>query len=463
MKFYRNTLLTAAFLLVFLSYSFAQPHIKGHVEIEMKTGLMSCSFTLTNVPQLQKYNILLNKGMNVKYFKDEKGKLLDYAGHYGGKMNGEALAYAFTDAKNDTTALPSAFCVEYTGAFPVYKNNDLNAFDYKGIIAFNGQTVRATEQTKWYPVIYDATNDKLIQDYTYDLTISTKDGTTVFVNGSAPQQKKKARFASVKAYPLLLFAGNYNFINNGGDYILNADISKETAQKIFGNIETIKAIFARNLQLDFTDNIYLINHKPVNKRAKGSSWGFNTYPTFAFTGLNFEDLITKEGKFSDHIYKYYGHEFGHNYFGNNVLSGKLSWFWLESFAEYLSYNITEEIVGEAYLKQTLLKQAKQLEGKEFTPLTEIKQREEIDNTYRYVLAPLLLKTFEDTFGRDKMNGVIRELLAYAKTETLTLEHWQRAALQQGISAEEFSAFEKTFVQSKDFKQHIIDAIVKNHS
>ena len=462
MRFYQSTLLAAVFLLVFTNYSFAQPHLKGNVEIEMKTGMISCSFTVTNAPELANYSILLNKGMNVKYFKDKNGKLMDYAGHYDGKMNGEALSYAFKGAKNDTIALPSAFYVEYKGAFPVYKN-DLNAFDYKGIIAFNGATVRATEQTKWYPVIYDAANDKLLQDYTYDLTITIKDGTTVFINGSAPQKKQNARFTSAKAYPLLLFAGNYNFVNNGGDYILNADISQQTAQKIFSNIEIIKAAFSKNLQLEFTDNIYIINHKPVNKRPEDSSWGFNTYPTFAFTGLDFADLITKEGKFQDYIYKYYGHEFGHNYFGNNVMSGKLSWFWLESFAEYLSYNITEDIVGEAYLKQALLKQVKQLEGKDFTPLTEIRQREEIDNTYRYTLGPLMLKCFEDTFGREKMNGVIKTLLHNAKTETLTLEHWQKAALQQGISAQEFSDFEKTFVQSKDFKENIIAAIQKKYS
>ncbi|MCP2043178.1 M1 family aminopeptidase [Pontibacter sp. HSC-36F09] len=429
----------------------------------MKTGLINCRFTLTNVPALEKYSILLNKGMNVKYFKDSEDKLMDYAGHFGGNTNGEAIAYAFTNAANDTVALPSAFKVEYKGAFPVYAKNDLNVFDYKGIIAFNGQTVRATEQTKWYPVIYDAANDRLLHDYTYDLTISIKDGSSIFINGSAPQEKQKARFTSTKAYPLLLFAGNYNFLHNGGDYILNADISQQTAEKIFNNIGKIKAVLAANLQLDFTDNIYLINHSPVNERPKGSSWGFNTYPSFAFTGLNFEDLITKENKFPDNIYKYYGHEFGHNYFGNNVFSGKLSWFWLESFAEYLSYNVAEDIVGQDFLNQTLLKQAKQLEGKTFTPLNEVKQREDIDNTYRYVLAPLMLKCFEDTFGREKMNGVIKSLLRASKSETLTLEHWKQAALQQGIPEKDFRDFEKAFVESKDFKQNIVNAIVKKHS
>ncbi|MBX0334899.1 hypothetical protein K3G39_16800 [Pontibacter sp. HSC-14F20] len=111
MKFYRSIVFTTAFLFVLIAPLLAQPHLKGHVELEMKTGLMNCRFTLTNVPALEKYSILLNKGMNVKSFKDNEDKLMDYAGHFGGKTNGEAIAYAFTNAANDTVALPSAFKV----------------------------------------------------------------------------------------------------------------------------------------------------------------------------------------------------------------------------------------------------------------------------------------------------------------------------------------------------------------
>ena len=452
--------LSIIYLLLTFTTVKAQIHIKGNVEIDMKSGLINCQFDLTNLPNLKDYSILLNKGMNIKYFKDSNNQLIDYEGHYNGKMQGEGLEYKLN---TDSKSLPENFKIAYKGAFPIYKN-DFNSFDYKGIIAFNGETVRATEQTKWYPVIYDVLNDKLINSYTYDLNISIKDGTTVFINGSAPKSAKNCRFVSKKACPLLLFAGNYDFIEYNGNYILNTLVSKEDSEKVFKNIEEIKSNYSKNLGIEFTDNIYLINHRAINKRKKGSSWGFNTYPTFAFTNLNFDNMLSDKGKFHNNIVKYFGHEFGHNYFGNNVMSGKLSWFWLESFAEYLSYVTAKDLCGKDFLKKALINQVNTIKNdNNFIPLTAIKNRNEIGEKYRYILAPLLLKCFEDKFGRKKMTLTIKHLLEYAKTETLTLKIWEKSAIKSGIKKEEFKKFEQQYINNKDFKENIINEIVKNYS
>jgi len=438
----------------------AQVHIKGQVEIDMTSGLVNCSFNLSNIPELKDYRILLNKGMNIKYFKNSQNQLINYNGHYDGIMQGEAIEYTFI---NDSIAhIPSEFHVTYKGAFPVY-TDDLKELDYKGIIAFNDQTMRATEQTKWYPVIYDAANDKLINSYSYDLTVSITGGNTIFINGTAPKKGTTSRFVSKKARPLLLFVGNYDFIENKGDYILNTTVTKENSEKIFDNIAFIKSQLSKNLDIKFTDNIYLIRHKPLNKRREGSSWGFNTYPTFAFTGINFNDLVNEQGKFSNNYYRYFGHEFAHNYFGNNVISGKLSWFWLESFTEYLSYNIAEDICGTEYLKEVLIKRTENIKDASFIRLDKIQNRNEIGETYRYVLGPLMLKCFEDKFGRNKMNGVIKSLLEFTKSETLTLQHWKESAIKNGILKDEFEAFEANFIKNDKFKQNIIEEIRKNYN
>ena len=63
------------------------------------------------------------------------------------------------------------------------------------------------------------------------------------------------------------------------------------------------------MNTQFEDNIYLIKHQPVDEREAGSSWGFNTYPSFAFTGLDFADLVNESGQFSENMYKFFGHEF----------------------------------------------------------------------------------------------------------------------------------------------------------
>jgi len=149
---------------IFYQYNFAQPHIEGEVEIDMKLGIIKCDLTLSQLPNLEAYSILLNKGMNIKYFRDVENNLIEYSGHYDGKSKGEAIKY---NLLNIGDSLPPKFKATYVGAFPVYID-EYNSFDYKGVIAFTEKTLRATEQTKWYPVIYDAQNDRLINSYTYN-------------------------------------------------------------------------------------------------------------------------------------------------------------------------------------------------------------------------------------------------------------------------------------------------------
>lgn len=438
------------------------PHIKGTIFIDLNTGLFKSELVVSNISSVEEYAILLNKGMNIKYFLDENSQPIRYSGYYNPKVKGEAIEYALLDNEGEALALPKSFKIEYVGAFPKYTNS-FNAFDFKGLIAINDKTIRATEQTKWYPVIYDTKKDKLINKYTYNLKIRVEGANSIFINGSPPLKAKKGVFSSNKAVPLLLFAGDYEFVNEKGNYILNGGISKETATKIFENVNIVQSFLEEKLDQKFTDNVYLINHKAVNKRRKGSSWGFNTYPVFAFTGEGFfETIVDEKGKFNNGRYKYFGHEFAHNYFGNNVQSGKLYWFWLESFPDFLSYMIAEEIGGEEYLKKVLLDEVRQLKDKNFVPLTEVENPDDINGTYRYSLGPLILKCFNDTFGRDKIIAVIKSLLKSSYKETLTLGHFKRAAIASGIGELDYNAFEKKFIQNKDFKKNVVDFILETY-
>ncbi|NER13436.1 hypothetical protein GWK08_08315 [Leptobacterium flavescens] len=453
-------ILSVAFFLINLLVVNAQPHISGNVFIDMDTGLFKCNLKLSGLPELKEYKILLNKGMNIKYFKGAGGEIIPYSGYYDPNVRGEGTEYALTDDKRKEKDLPSEFEVSYIGAFPKYTDS-LNHIDFKGIIALNDQTIRAAEQTKWYPVIYDAKNDRHINSYTYKLSVEVKGAKTIFINGSAPQQAEKAQFSSTKAVPLLLFAGDYDFVGENGNYILNASINKEIASGIFRNIETIKSYLAQKLDIAFTDNIYLIKHKPINKRRKGSSWGFNTYPAFAFTGLDFGTLVNEEGRFTDNIFKYFGHEFAHNYFGNNVMSGNLSWFWLESFAEYLSYNISEEMSGEEYLSGILKNHVNSVKNKDFIPLSQIESPGQIGDTYRYRMAPLILKCFDLNFGREKTNNTLKTLINFANTESLSLDLWEKAAMQSGISQADFNTFKEKFIDDAAFEKNTVE-FISNH-
>ena len=74
----------------------------------------------------------------------------------------------------------------------------------------------------------------------------------------------------------------------------------------------------------------------------------------------------------------------------------------------------------------------------------------------------MLKCFEDTFGRNKINKVIIALLDFSKSEALTLEHFKKAAIQSGISTNDYQSFEEKFIINKNFKQSIINQINKKY-
>ncbi|NAS30193.1 hypothetical protein GTQ40_04345 [Flavobacteriaceae bacterium R38] len=444
-----------------------QTHLSGQVAINLNTGLIACDFKLINLPNVENYKVLLNKGFNIKHFKNEDNTTLHYNGYYAPFVQGEALGYHFSDSKRNKIDLPRAFEVSYVGAFPKYEN-EYNVFDFKGLIAINNQTLRATEQTKWYPVIYDVDADKLFNSYTYDIEVSiigttNTDSTSIFINGSAPKKETKSRFVSKKQVPLFLFAGNYSFIDNNGDYILNADVTSQNAELIFNNIEIIKASLSEKLKQKFTDNIYLLNHKAVNKRRAGSSWGFNVYPSFAFTGLNFNTLVKENKRFDDNNIRYFAHEFAHNYFSTNVNSGKLKWFWLESFPEYLSFSVASDLCDKEYLPKVLLFKTKRLSDKNFKPLTEIVDKDEIDDLYRYSLGPLILQCFQDTFSKEKTNKIMVSLLKKANRKSLTLKDFKEAAIESGIKKSDFESFNEKYISSKNFKSNVIDFITKKYS
>lgn len=444
--------------LYFINISFSQSHISGTVTLDIEKGYMQCEFTLSNLPKLKNYKILLNHGMNIKYFKNNEGQLISYDGYYGGKMNGEGLEYYFVNNQNTKTNLEPIFKIEYSGAFPVYKD-DLNGFDFKGYIAINEKTIRATEQSKWYPILYDVDNDKLIDNYTYEISVITTKSRSVFLNGTQPKKGISSAFSSTKPVPLFLFAGDYDFRSINGNYLINTDVTEDVSIKIFENIDSIKLYYKNLLDIDFKDKIYIINHNAV-KDLKNDDWGFNTYPAFGFSNLNFNDLLTKENKFKENRYKFFAHELAHNYFGTNVNSGNLSWFWLEGTAEYLSLVALESYTNKKNIDEYYEYYCKSIENKNFIPLDNISKKEQINSDYRYILGPLIFKSFEISFGKDKTIKTLKSLLEMSKNQTLTISTWEQSAIENGISKKSFKTFKKTFLSSKQFKKNNINLIRK---
>ena len=455
----KNTI-PALLMLMVIQPMFAQPHLSGEVRVDRELGFISCDFALSGLPELSSYRILLNHGMTIKYFKDVHDSLLPYEGYYEGEMKGEALAYVLKSVEGDTLVLPGKMRVAYSGAFPVYRDT-YNSFDYKGYIAVNEKTFRATEQSKWYPVIYDVENDRLIDSYTYEISVTHPHAATVFLNGSAPSREDPARIRSEKAVPLFLFAGDYDFMDVDGDFLLNTDIEMEKGKAIFRNTGMIKASLARLMEAEFTDHLYFVNFESVRKFGPNENWGFNMYPAIAYAGLDFGNMLDETGQFWSPILNFLAHEMAHNYFGPNVMSGTYFWFWLESVPEYLSLLVAEELKGRGVVEYELTQMKNAVKDKSFIPLASVRETTDIGQDYRYRLGPLVLKVFEGTFGREKTLAVLQDLRARSATAGLDLLAWREAALRAGIPEAAWRDFSGQYLESPNFATDTIKWIEVN--
>ena len=433
-----SCLLVSLLSLLLQTTAQTKPHIQGVVHIKMKDGLIDCQFRLSNLPPLKQYKILLNHGMNIRYFTSDSGQVLHYNGYYDGKTNGEAIEYSLMKNRKDSFAfLPSSFGIQYKGAFPVYADT-LNSFDFKGFIALNGKTLRATEQSKWYPVIYDIGNDRMIDSYTYDITVQAEDARTVFINGCAPSRKKPAHFSSQTAVPLLLFTGDYDFVQAGRDYLLNVEVDSGTAHAIFRELDKLKDFYVKKLGLPYEGGIYIISHKAVEPYKPGRSWGFTVFPSFAYAGVEFKKLITPAGTLDHKTIAFFGHELAHYYF--NGKSGLWQWFWLESATEYLSLKVTEAFTDTGFYNQRVRNYANSIKDEKYKPLAGIKSAGEIENNYRYMYGPLILLCFEKQFGQQVTYKVLADVVKRAAKETITMNVFKQIALNNRIREADFNRF-----------------------
>jgi len=441
-------------LLILVSASFllkAQgPHLSGKVEVVMATGQITCDFVLSNIPDMGKdYQILLNKGFNVKAIKDSLNNTISYDGFYNGKMRGEGLTYIPQNG-NDVLQNPKKLHISYTGAFPIYTDT-LNFVDFKGLIAFNGKTLRATDQSKWYPIIYDIKNDRQIEQMTFDIEVTSKDSKTIFVNGDLPKTGPVARFKSAIAVAPLLFAGDYGIQKTNNALFLNTAMSDKQLAVFEENIAEIKAYYSKSLKIPYDTKNVFIEHSPVEKFNKGRSWGFVSFPVIAFAGLKLGDMVDEEhSKLKDSTnYPFIAHEIGHYYFGNVLQpNATLFWFFLESTAEYLSVKAAEEKFGKPFAAKYFQSRAKQLKDFKAIPLNQIKDMNSISGTYRYTYGPFLLRGLEQMIGEKRMFKFLNTCLT-TKNELTDYDFFKRNALKSGISKTEWDTYEKDYILAEN--------------
>lgn len=421
----------------------------GKVSVSLTSGRMEGQICLANRPTNYREAFSLNAGLNVAKVTDGDGHLIDFDGWYDAGVDGEARVYTINSSS-------PTICVDYVGAFPVYPQHDA-PLDFKGVIAFNGESVRATEQSAWLPLPYDTKAKSRLNSTAYDLNVICAECTFIYVNGSDPVDGKSGQFASERSRPAMLFAGIGPITRDKSVTIINETLAPMESAALVRAYRRIEMFYGKYLGQKIHDTPAIMRVVALNQAErdrKGSEWGFATWPTIAFSGSirPIATALINGGEIGERRLGYLAHEIGHYYFGTLAdPDGPYQWFLLESTAEFLSLKARGAIDGAAAEQQRIDSLAEGIveERAPFKGLDEITDSEEIGDTYRYNYGPLLLISLERQVGERKMAKFMQGLLSTSNIRTwqdlemvarnseidkTEWEAWRRKCIRNGTRA-----------------------------
>lgn len=433
------------------------PLVSGKVSISIKQGTFECDLTLSDIPPVKEYFLRLNRGMNVLHFRDvaQGGHMIGYdISHEDKKSFGESSAYYFPGNVRGSKFLPEALAVKYVGKFPVVKDtlgNNHSRDDWKGNIAFNGYSVRTDgRQTAWFPLLYDAANDKIYENMRYDLQIECLDCNTLYINGHAPVKATSHHFKSDVPYELTLYCGNFTSREIGGTYILNSDLTPSQEQEFTAIINSYKAFYTGKLKIPYALPVTFINTTPTSAK---NTWMFVAYPTIFTIGYGDNGL---KSLFVPKIQNWYrpfmAHELAHYYFGTyKVFNSELGDMMSEGFAEFMAMKLTREVIGIDVYTAKLKGKVQELQD-DFTPkpFSAIKDEKEYEDRelYVYNFAPVVFMAIEEEIGEKKMVEWLVTILN--SKEQFTNYAFLTTTLRQALKNEkDFQRIKTTYFESSD--------------
>ncbi|MCX6217237.1 M1 family aminopeptidase [Spirosoma sp.] len=455
----RKLLLVALLLTGFSGYA-QTPHITGDVYISIKNGTFKADLDVSRLPKTTNYAIRLNAGLNIQFFRDSTNTFSYASGReYKPDKSDESFQYWFPEKDQKGRYLPGRFKVSYVGAFPVSGDSAKRSEwgDWKGNIAFNGKTLRASEQTAWYPILYDIAEDKDYQNVTFDITIHAPDAKAIYLNGCPPQYGQQARFRSDRPFPLLLFVGDFDFRKEQNTYLLNTTLTAPQATVLDGWFSRIKGYYAQKLQIPYGADITLLASTPVSKR---NDWLFVSYPTIASvspkgwlnTLVDPKKLVLADSS----LLSFIAHELGHYYFGSVVTpNSTLRWVFLEGMTEYISLQATRDLIGQVFYDRQLKRYIGATKSMtDFTPLRKINATGDIDEVYRYQYIPLLLTALEQQIGRQQMWKWLQTILNTPNAAT-DYGLFKSSLLKSGVSEKVVSDFEETYLSTDNSRAALL--------
>lgn len=422
------------------------PHLTGEVTTDPPRGLISGDLCLSGLPAGDTLRFLLHNGLNIRAVHDSTGRLLPYRGYFGGRMIGEGLLYTVVDTLPGRRTL----CVSYTGAFPVYPALD-NSYDFKGVIAFSGRTVRASEQAKWYPVLYDSASGHTSEAVTYGLRVSCPTCTALYVGGSPPALGTRHDFSSTIPRFLLLFAGDFQAREMAGTWFLNSAVPDSGKRQIGRAVGEIQRFYERVLDVPFADTLVMIESDALNEAPTGRVWGFTSWPAIVFAGAPFSTIaagLTTPDTTNDWMLPFVAHELAHYYFGTRIRGeGALQGFFVESTAGYLSLRAIRQLQGDSAYHAAVRAHAHDaLMLPRWTALDSVTD-EGVSDAYRYRYGPLVLVAFEREFGIARTGRMLHDLLMTPPATAFDYGRLARAAVAAGVTPAEWALFERRCIRA----------------
>lgn len=414
-----------------------QPNLTGSVRIDPREGLLAGALCLNGFEPRIRPRFLLNTALNIKSITDSAGAALPYEGEYNGRILGEAREYVI--APRDTLSRTSRFCVDYRGAVPVFDTNSATE-DWKGRITAMRGTIRASEQTRWYPVLFDSASGRMDGEVTFDITVECGSCASMYMNGTAPQAGTSAHFVSTTPRPPMLFAGAFTFTTTP-DLAFVAGSAGQDASRAFSTaIRDIASYYARLLQTPYNERPTLLTFQSISRdrRPGVADWQFVTWPTIAMAGgISFDSALVMERGVPvvpRQLWTTLSHEMAHYYFGTTLRPiGPLRWFALESMAEYLSLKAVAALRGPVAGAARLIDVVQGMGAVTLPSLDRIKREGEITGTYRYQYAPAFLMAMEARHGEEKMVAWMREIISISSSTVIDFEVVARAAERAGLA------------------------------
>ena len=340
-------------------------------------------------------------------------------------------------------------CISYVGRFPVYdvdKGERAND-DWKGRIAFDGKTIRAADQSRFVPApITEAGVEKA--QMAYDVTIVCANCRTIFWNGSRPAAGPSARFTSSTPRALMLYAGDVDFTSQPQADFVGLPVTIPVATAVSAGLKRIAAVHASYLRLPYSDQPSLMSFASVGRDRKldKTSWQFVVWPSIAADGrLAFAKYLRAAepaNGLSTGFQRYLAHEMAHYYFGTRLVpNGPLQWFLTESTAEFLSMKAVRQLQGEAAYMDLLAEHTAAV-GKDgaVVPLDRVTNADQIGETYRYKLGPLLLIGLEQKLGAATVSRMLSNLVADAPDTEISYADLQARLRIEGATQKDLDVF-----------------------